>query len=133
MEDYIINEIRILMFDINLSHVYSIYRNNSKIYDSGINAQNHEIEKLQDLYNYNNFIFNEGIKINGTKYVVVDQIIANNIYIHGKHKDDGIIIIYNRYYTFILHYTDEILPMYHENKIEKIRKNTQLINNLLCQ
>jgi len=67
--------------------------------------------------------FNYGIKINGIKYVVIELLDAYELlFVHAKSHEEGTIYLIGGCYSLIIQYYNELVPMYHSVKIDKLKK-----------
>ena len=137
MEEYVIDSIRKILININFPSVFSIHNKSEHVYNNGMNINRSEITRLQTLSkdtNQKSEVFQYGIKINGTKYVVIEILedTLGLVFVHAKSHEESTISLIGRCYTLTIQYDNELVPMYHSVKIEKLKNQFDTFNKLLA-
>jgi hypothetical protein len=136
MEEYIVDNIRRILLSTKLPLVFCINKRSDHIYDNGINLSRSEIASLQTISGDVNKheAYHNGIKINGTKFVVIEitEETPGLIFVHAKSQEEGAISLVGRCYTVIIQYNNELVPMYHSMKIDFLKNQLNTINKLLA-
>ncbi|AYV76655.1 MAG: hypothetical protein Terrestrivirus10_39 [Terrestrivirus sp.] len=134
MEAFVVDSIKRFLIKVDLPSVFCIYKQNRDVYNNGIDINRSDIDKLQDLNDNNskNSLYLQGLHINDNKFVVVCIEELNGIYyVHSKSKEEGLVTIVGDDYSLFIYYGDEILPMLHCIKLDKLKKHINFIDRLL--
>ena len=137
MEKYIVDSIRKIIININFITVFSIHMKSKNIYDNGLKIDESVINKFRDIYDdpkSKNELLNRGLKIGDIKFVII-EIIDNTkgiTFIHAKSDGEGNIAIIGKTYTLNIRYDNELVPMYNNIKIEKLKDKIDTFNLLLA-
>lgn len=134
METFVVESIKKFLIKVNLPSVFCIYKQNRDVYNNGIEINRADIEKLRDLDDNNSktMLYLQGLRINDNKFVVVCIEELNGVYyVHSKSKEEGLVIIVGEDYSLFIYYGDEILPMLHCIKLDKVKEHINFINRLL--